>query len=158
MLLLSFYIGTERYSIPAKDIVEILPLIQLKKIPKAPKFILGLLDYRGTSSPVIDLCELIEARNCNKVLSSRIIMINYIDSNNQLHVLGITAEKVTETININPDDFHNSGVTLKETPFLGDISNTEKGIIQFIETKNLLPNDVQSMLFQNNNIDIKADN
>ena len=152
MLLLSFYIGSERYSISALDVVEILPLTQLKKIPKAPEFILGLLDYRGTPSPVIDLCKLIETHHCNKVLSSRIIMVNYIDANNQSHILGITAEKVTETININRDDFHNSGVTLQETPFLGAIANTKQGMLQFVEIQNLLPDEVQSMLFQDSDL------
>lgn len=69
MLLLSFYIGDEKYAILAKDIIEILPLVELKKIPKAPDFILGLIDYRGTPSPVIDLCNLLESRNCKKVLA-----------------------------------------------------------------------------------------
>ena len=156
MLLLTFYIGSERYSLSAKDIVEILPLTKLKKIPKAPEFILGLLDYRGTPSPIIDLCKLIEARSCNKVLSSRIIMLNYIDSSNHSHILGITAEKVTETLNVNLDDFHSSGVSPQETPFLGSIANTEHGMIQLVEIKHLLPDDVQSILFQNNDLILQA--
>ncbi len=152
MLLLSFYIGTERYAISAKEIVEILPLTRLKKIPKAPGFILGLLDYRGTPSPVIDLCRLIEKRECNKVLSSRIIMIKYIDASDQSHTLGITAEKVTETFDIKRDDFFSSGITLEEAPYLGDVANKDKQMIQFIQIKNLLTEDVQSMLFQDTNI------
>ena len=59
MLLLAFHIGSERYSILAKDILEVLPLVQLKKIPRAPEFILGLLDYRGIPSPIIDLCSFV---------------------------------------------------------------------------------------------------
>lgn len=152
MLVLSFYIGTERYSISAKDIIEILPLTQLKKIPRTPDFILGLLDYRGTPSPVIDLCCLTEQRSCNKVLSSRIIMVNYIDTNKQPHILGITAEKVTETIDLKRDDFFSSGITLEEAPYLGAIANKDKKMIQFVEINNLLPKDVQSMLFQDNNL------
>jgi chemotaxis-related protein WspB len=158
MLLLSFHIGIERYSISAKNIIEILPLTQLKKIPKAPEYILGLLDYRGTPSPVIDLCKLIEARKCNKVLSSRIIMLNYTDSNKQSHILGITAEKVTETININRDEFHNNAVSPKGTPFLGEIANTEQGMVQLVEIEKLLPDDVQSILFQDSNLNLQENN
>ena len=79
-------------------------------------------------------------------------MMNYVDSNKQPHILGITAEKVTETININRDDFHSSTVSLEETPFLGAITNTEQGMMQFIEIENLLPDDVQAMLFQDADI------
>lgn len=148
MLLLSFYIGTERYALPAKEIIEILPLTGLKNIPRAPEFIIGLLNYRGTPSPVVDLCKLTEQRDCNKVLSSRIIIINYIDAKGQPHTLGITAEKVTETININRNDFQPSGIVVKDAPFLGEIANNDNNMIQFIEIKKLLPEHVQSILFQ----------
>ena len=148
MLLLSFHIGSERYTLTAKDVIEILPLTSIKKIPHAPEFVLGLLDYRGTPVPVIDLCQLIEQRHCNKVLSSRIILLKYLDVTNQSHILGITAEKVTETININKDDFHSSGITLNEASYLGDLARKDESMIQFIEVKNLLPEEVQSMLFQ----------
>ncbi len=148
MLLLSFYIGSERYTLTAKDVIEILPLSSLKKIPNAPSFIPGLLDYRGTPVPVIDLCQLIEQRSCNKVLSSRIILVNYIDSSNQSHILGVTAEKVTETMDIKRNNFFNSGITLEEAPYLGAVTNKDENMIQFIEIDRLLPEEIQSMLFQ----------
>lgn len=153
MLLLSFYIGIERYTLPAKDVVEILPLTKIKRIPHAPEFILGILDYRGAPVPIIDLCQLIEQRNCNKVLSSRIILLHYIDAFHQPHILGVTAEKVTETININKDNFHSSGISLNEAPYLGAVTNENDNVIQFIETNKLLPQEVQSMLFQSENSD-----
>ena len=149
MLLLSFHIGSERYALTATDIVEILPLASLKQIPLAPSFVLGLLDYRGMPVPIIDLCQLTEQRNCNKVLSSRIILVNYQGANKQFHTLGITAEKVTGTINIKHKDFYNSGITLEEAPFLGAVANKDDSTIQFIEVNNLLPQKIQSMLFQN---------
>ena len=152
MLLLSFYIGAERYALSAKDIVEILPLTSLKKIPRAPAFVLGLLDYRGTPIPVIDLCHLTEQRTSNKVLSSRIILVNYIDADKQSHILGIAAEKVTETIDIKRDDFFSSGIILEEAPYLGAVANKDQNMIQFIEIHKLLPKDVQAMLFKNNKI------
>lgn len=150
MLLLSFYIGSEQYSLRAKDIVEVLPLTRLQKIPKAPEYIVGLLDYRGTPAPVIDLCKLVGTRTCNKVLSTRIIIINYIDRKKEPHFLGITAEKVTETFDIGRDEFANAGVTLEETPYLGAVISKDDHIIRYIEINNLLPEKVQTILFQEN--------
>ena len=152
MLLLSFHIGSEGYTLAAKDIVEILPLTRIKEIPQAPDFVLGLLDYRGSPIPVIDLCQLTEHRSCKKVLSSRIILVNYLDANKQPHILGITAEKVTETIELKHKDFNDSGITIEEAPFLGAVTNKDDSIIQFIEINNLLPKNIQSMLFQNNEL------
>jgi len=149
MLILSFNISDDRYSISAKNIIEILPLTQLKKISSAPEYIMGLLNYRGITVPVIDLCQLTEHRSHKKVLSSRIILVSYVDANNEKHTLGVTAEKVTEIINIKRNDFFSSGLTLEEAPYLGAITHTDDNVIQHIDIDNLLPENVQKMLFQN---------
>lgn len=83
-------------------------------------------------------------------------MIYYIDANKQTQIIGVTAEKVTETINMNKSDFHTSGITLEETPFLGAIAKTEQGVIQYIETENILPEKVQSLLFKDKQKSVKA--
>jgi len=147
MLLLSFNIGAEQYAISAKQIIEILPLTSIKSIPKAPIYIAGLLDFRGLPVPVIDLCQLINRQDYNKVLSSRIVLVNYISKNYKNYTLGLIAEKVTEMLDISEDDFSSSGISVKETSYLGSVTNSDGRMIQYIEVNELLTEEVQSMLF-----------
>jgi len=147
MLLLSFNLGLEQYAISAKQIIEILPLTSLKSIPKAPVYVAGLLDFRGLPVPVIDLCQLTNDQDYNKVLSSRIVLVNYMDKNFKNHTLGLIAEKVTEMLEIPKEAFSSSGISLKEMSYLGSVTNNEGKMIQYIEINELLTEEVQSMLF-----------
>ena len=149
MLLLSFNVGEEKYAISAKQIIEILPLTSLKPIPKSPLYIAGLLDFRGLPVPVIDLCQLTNEQDYNKVLSSRIVLVNYIGKNYKNYTLGLIAEKVTEMLDVTKEEFSSSGITLEETSYLGDVTNHDGGMIQYIEINELLTEDVQCMLFSN---------
>lgn len=158
MLVLSFAIDTEHYVLAAKQIIEILPLTALKKLPQAPGYVAGLLDYRGSPIPVIDLCQLIIQRPTRKVLSSRIIVVDYRDAQQKSHQLGIIGEKVTETFNLADNEFKTTGVTLNAAPYLGPVANLQQQMIQYIEINSLLTEEVQQMLFQDQNTSMQVAN
>ena len=151
MLLLSFHIGTEQYAVAAKQIIEILPLTRIQSLPQTPDFVVGLLDFRGKLVPVIDLCQLTEGRPYNKVLSSRIVLVNYSVIDSEKHTLGLIAEKVTETLTIPKEQFTASGIKLKATPYLGQVTSKDGRMLQYIEINELLPEEVQATLFQETN-------
>ena len=147
MLLLTFSLGSDRYAVDATRVVEILPLATTKKIPRAPEFVIGLLNYRGTPVPVIDLCQLTLGRSYSPVLSTRIVLVAYPVLGGEHKVLGLIAEKVTETFKRSADDFNASGVNLADAPYLGPVLNEQGGMVQIVEVNALLPTDVQAMLF-----------
>ena len=150
MLLLTFQIGKERYAVRATEVIEILPLTTIRSIPQAPAYIAGMLDYRNHILPVVDLVQLTQDKQHNKVLSSRIIVMNYpVDTKNML--IGLIAEKVTDTINVAEDTLSNSQIKLPNADYLGEVLNESGEFIQLIEIKSILTQDVQDMLFQDEN-------
>lgn len=52
---LSFSLGDEHYAISIMDVREIMRVVTLTPVPRAPKDILGILSKRGVVMPVIDL-------------------------------------------------------------------------------------------------------
>ena len=68
MLFILFQIGRDRYALAASSIIEVLPLMNLKRVPCAPVGVAGVLNYRGTPVPVIDLNEMTLARTCSAAL------------------------------------------------------------------------------------------
>lgn len=52
---LLFYINKELYAIPLPDISEIIRPVQIRKVHKAPAYLLGIINFHGISTPVIDL-------------------------------------------------------------------------------------------------------
>ena len=44
MLFLLFQLGKERYALPASRVVEVVPLLELKQLPQAPKGVAGIFN------------------------------------------------------------------------------------------------------------------
>src|SRR5580693_10375802 len=76
MLLLTLTAGANRYAIDVTRVVELVPRVELRAIPHAPVFLAGLLGYRGTVIPVIDLGLLLGGAPCRDCLSTRIILVD----------------------------------------------------------------------------------
>src|SRR4051812_11201026 len=98
MLFLLFKLGKDRYAIEASRVVEVVPLLELRKIPQAPEGIAGVFNYRGKPVPAIDLCQLTVNQRAAHRLSTRIIVINSADSRGRHQLLGLIAEHATEML------------------------------------------------------------
>ena len=149
---MQFKIGNNRYIFEARDVIEVIPFAHLKSIPKAPPYVAGLLNYRGHTVPVLDVCYLMSDKLCESKLSTRIALINYKGVNykndqDATVCLGLLIEHLIETVAFNESDFADSGVTLKDDPYLGKVVIDDHGIIQLVNIKKIIPAQAQDMLF-----------
>ena len=149
MLFLQFKINDNRYILEARDIIEIVPYANLKRISKAPGYVAGLLNYRGDSVPIIDLSFLMSDKTSKEKLSTRIVLINY-KKDERVICLGLLIEHLTETVRYDEKDFSDSGVTLEGSPYLGRVVIEDHSIIQLVDFKKIIPEEAHDMLFQGN--------
>lgn len=147
MLFLQLKIGDDRYVVEAKDVVEVVPFIKLKKVPKAPPFIAGLINYRGASVPVVDVCGLLTGAGCERKLSTRIAIVNCGEFERGKVCVGLLLERMTEVVKLNEGDFKDSGVTLKKEPCLGSVALDERGMAQKLIIGKILSEEAKEMLF-----------
>jgi chemotaxis-related protein WspB len=147
MLFLVFQLGKDRYAIEARQIIEVLHLVNLKLIPQAPAGVAGIFDYHGTSVPLIDLAELATGKSSRRWMSTRIILVKYEGPSGETHMLGLLAEQVTETLRRNDEDFSDAGLAVTDTPYLGNVTTDAGGIVQRIEIPHLLSASVRDLLF-----------
>ena len=148
MLFLVFQLGTDRYAIEAAQVVEVLPLVNSKHIPRAPLGVAGVFNYHGTPVPLIDFTELAQGRPSRKWMSTRIVVVNYLDESGKVHMLGFLAEQATETMHRSEEDFADSGVAVVDAPYLGSVTTDAAEIIQRIGIQNLLSASVGDHLFR----------
>jgi chemotaxis-related protein WspB len=120
----------------------------VKKIPHAPVGVAGVFTYRGAPVPVIDLSELALGRPSHARLSTRLLLVHYPDATGTKRLLGLIAEKATETLRREPGDFVASGVKSDGAPYLGPVVNDLRGLIQWVEVDKLLPASVREVLFK----------
>ena len=146
MLLLLFETIDGRYALDSKYIVEIIPLLKTKKIPSAPAFVRGMINYHGTPVPVFDFSA-IEGGEDSKVLySTRIILVNYpLDDDKKL--VGVIAEKATDVIRCNESDIRSAGILLEKDSLAGTGDSAQEELVQLFDIKRMIPEDVLRELY-----------
>jgi chemotaxis-related protein WspB len=148
MLFILFQMGRDRYALPASDIIEVLPLMNLKRVPRAPIGVAGVLNYRGAPVPVIDLNELTLAQPAARRLSTRIILVKYPVEAQHPHALGLIAEHATNMIQRSIEDFIKTGIDSDDASYLGRVANDAGGLIQWVEVERLLTPEIRDLLFR----------
>lgn len=147
MLFLLFQLGTDRYAIDARQVVEVLPPLACKRIPLAPSSVAGLIDYHGQAVPLVDLGRLATGLAAQPRLSTRIVLVDYPDPNGGTRLLGLLAERVTETLSRDAADFQPSGLTPPDARWLGPVATDLHGLVQWVQLSELLDEQLQALLF-----------
>ena len=146
MKLLIFHIGADRYGLRLRDVVRVLPLLELKHLPLAPDAVAGLMDFHGQSVPVIDLCRASGMASGADHFDTRIIVVDYHAPEGTDHLLGLRAERVLGVQEVAEAQLADSGVDA--APFLGQVAAAAAGMLQLVELEQLLPASLRTMLFQ----------
>lgn len=147
MLLLIFQSGKDRYGLDASRIIEVAPFAALKQVPHAPAGMAGLLNYRGTVVPVIDLSTVLNGPPCRARLSTRIVLVDVGGDAAAPRILGFVAERVTETVACREEDLQAPGVTAPQAPYLGKILLDRQEMIQRIDPAAVLSEALREALF-----------
>lgn len=53
--LVEFKLDAQRYAIPLAAVVQVIPMVALTRLPKAPAIVLGAFNLRGLVLPVLDI-------------------------------------------------------------------------------------------------------
>ncbi len=144
---MGFNLGSYAYAISCENVVEVIPLIEFRPLPGAPEYVTGIFDYRGSIVPTIDLKMLSMKTPCSQTFGTRIIVIDYPSWDGNKRRIGIAAENVTTTFTAGENDFENSGVDLKNAPYLGKIVRHDGELVQLISVENLIAPEVQELIF-----------
>ena len=146
MLLLLFETKDGRYALDSKYIVEIIPLLDTKRIPSAPAFVKGMINYHGTPVPVFDFCALEGDEVSRTFYSTRIILVNYpLDDGEKM--VGVIAERATDVIKCTESDIRSSGILLDKGSGSGSGKSGQEEIVQLFDIKRMIPEDIVKELF-----------
>ncbi|WP_263260714.1 chemotaxis protein CheW [Pseudomonas sp. RIT-PI-S] len=147
MLFLLFTLGEQRFALPARDIVEVLPLVPLKPIPHAPSWVGGVFAYRGQVVPVIDVRALALGAPAVRRTSTRVVLVSHAPG----QTLGLVLEHASETLRCDPAQFKPYGLHNAQARYLGPIREDERGLLQWISVGELLDERARSLLYTPDN-------
>lgn len=92
----TFEIGKACFALPINPVVEILDARSISPLPRTPKHLLGLIDRRGASVPVVDLRRLLGQADADDTDSTRIIVLRIDRPDQQRQNVGLRVDQVTE--------------------------------------------------------------
>jgi chemotaxis-related protein WspB len=147
MLHLLMQLRDELYALPASCVVEVIPAVPLLHLPQAPPYVAGLLSFRGTVVPVLDLAVLTHGGTCPPTLSTRIVVVELRAADGARRVIGLRAERVTDTEDMNEQQFVSSGLAVAATPHLAGVARTARGLVQRVSVEQVIPQAVRDSLF-----------
>ncbi|CAN5774541.1 chemotaxis protein CheW [soil metagenome] len=93
--LVAFRIGDDEFGLDVSLVHEILRHQPVRSVPRAPAFVEGVIDLRGSLVPVIDLRRRFEIHDPSFGSDTRIMVINHRDER-----LGVIVDTVTEVLRV----------------------------------------------------------
>jgi chemotaxis-related protein WspB len=157
MLFLLFELDGDRYALDAAEIVEVVALAPMKRIPGAPQWIAGMVELRGAPVPAIDVSQLALGRPARHLRSTRLVVVRYradlasqdgaSDARGTGRLLALIVERATQTLRIERDRFSDSGVATPNARWLGPVAADEFGFVQWIDAQCMLDEDARALLF-----------
>jgi len=156
MLFLLFQLDADRYVVPARDVLEVLPLVSMKALPGAPTGIVGVANYRGQAVPVLDLVLLALGRPAARRVSTRLLIINFPHAGGRDRLLAVMVERATELLAKDPGEFRPLGLVLAGARYLGPVVQDPRGMIQRVEVAALLTDELCAALYPDNEHDVPS--
>jgi chemotaxis-related protein WspB len=129
-------------------VAEVLPLVAITEVPHAPPAIAGIFNYRGAPVPVIDMSQLTRGRPASRRLSTRIVLVHYPHAAGQTRLLGLIAERATQTLRRDETAFVASGLTIEGASDSGLMATDARGLLQRLDVRTFLPASLHDMLFR----------
>jgi purine-binding chemotaxis protein CheW len=119
---LTFRLGEEMFAIDVSQVREILDVTTITKVPRAPEFMRGVINVRGSVVPVVDLRLKFDMAGTDRTKDTRIVVME-IALDGELTTIGTLADAVHNVMDIEPS-------AIEPAPKVGAKWNTEfiKGI------------------------------
>lgn len=97
--IVGFMLGEEEYAVDILSVNEILKMTPITRVPKANKFVKGVINLRGNVVPIINLRKKFKDEEKEVDDRTRIIILTIEDNR-----FGIIVDNVTEVIRIKKED------------------------------------------------------
>ena len=131
---LSFVIGDEQFAVNVTKVLEVLQKQKITKVPNAPNYIKGIINFRGEVVPVFETRTKFNLSEREAEKSYVIIVLDLISGQENMRI-GAIVDKVKDVFAINDTD-------IKPVPHMSNNYNTDfmQGIVKINDSFILLLN------------------
>lgn len=135
----AFMLGNEEYAVEILAVQEIIRWSKVTRVPKAPNYVKGVINLRGTVIPVID--SHIRFNLLEQVVTdtTRVIVFRHEDS-----VIGLTVDLVTEVLSLDQDSIEKAQTTRgADNNFISGIGKLNERLLIILDLSKVLDLGIQ---------------
>ena len=150
MQLLTFTVGDEDYAIESRRVIEVVPLVTARPIPRMPNYVRGVFTHRGKLVPLVDLGWRLADQRLRDRLSTRVIVVEFSAAGDRPELpairLGAVAENVVSLCSIPDADASTPTMPTPGAPYLGRLLRADGRTLQMIAVEHLIPPEILASL------------
>ncbi len=131
---LTFNLGEEIFGVDVLQVREVLDVVSVTKVPQTPRFMLGVINLRGSVVPVVDMRLKFGMAGTEKTRDTCIIVME-ISLDGETTVIGAVADAVQEVLELGDDQIEpppRMGTKLK-TEFIRGMGKREEQFIILLD-------------------------
>ena len=140
-----FYLGDDEYAIYINKVREIVPMTDIRKIPKSPQFVEGVINIRGKIIPVLDLRKRFDLSITETNRQSFKILIVELEKNQ----VGLIVDNVSEVMKFYADDNEKAPPMFSaniSSQYIQGVAKIENKLIILLDIERLLSFEEKSVL------------
>jgi len=150
---LTFKLGDEVFALDVIQVREVLDMSQITKVPRAPDFMRGVINVRGSVVPVVDMRMKFGLPKAKKTLDTRIVVMELsLDDENT--VLGAIADSVHEVLELEPSQIERSPRigTRWRTEFIRGIGKQDEQFIIILDIDRVFSTDELALVEESGSV------
>lgn len=139
----SFNLDSEKYAVDIMYIEEIIRMVEITQVPRAPEFVEGIINIRGKVIPVVDLKKKLNLGSISQDQNTRIIITNI-----KNRKIGFIVDSVNEVIRIDDsliDDAPAVTMTM-DSSYIKGVAKTAQGLIIILDITKVFSSGEESYL------------
>lgn len=133
MQVVIFKLGDEQFAVETSKVQSINDIMEITKVPKAPKHIKGLINLRGNIISLMDINLLLEIEKSNTDLNNIIIL--EVDE----ELVGMTVDQVDEVLEVE-EEIVEKVETERKKSYIKGVLNFKDRIVTLIDINKLISN------------------
>lgn len=134
---LSFKLAQELYGVEIKDVEEIRVWERPTPIPRAPSYVLGVINLRGMIVPVIDLRARFSVGQC-EYLPTTVVIVLRTQFEDEEKLMGLVVDAVSDVVSRGQNELYPSVGETSATPYLQGLINVGEQVMSLLDTDELL--------------------
>ena len=134
--LVVFKIGDEEFGVEINQVREIVKLVSITRMPKAPVFIEGVVNLRGQIITVIDLAKRLDLPSTGRTDSTRIMVVEVGDD-----TVGMIVDSVSEVLRLSADNIEDTPALIEtevHEQYLRGVGKSEDRLLILLDLNEVL--------------------